>query len=399
MLRRHELKKKLRAVDLLKVRWLSHIVLLLLTTFCVHVPIHLESSLETSSDGCLTTLSPPPSLNSQNISHKIIENYFADLEMYLLSAAEKCLHENIFCSTWQQRLENISKLLNPPELIKITKTQEPLYLTILHSKNKVLAIVAINSYFIKKKYQASGVPSFLQDFLEKETRKNDLMNYTKTVYISADKKRYPWKAHNMSTASARTYLYVGLLNKNNKFISTAVDILPYVWRATREDGSLPLETRRGSRALRYSAQVLSDVSAILFFARSSFDPTSYKKNVENLSKSTQYVLATLKNNKTIETYASENKFPGPSLDYRYQDISSLRSRMAWLLLFQQISKNRGTISLEEKIDKSICASDDFAKRFECSAKISTLQDVLQQPLGFTLGINPKCAQIDHPPNI
>lgn len=97
--------------------------------------------------------------------------------------------------------------------------------------------------------------------------------------------------------------------------------------AARADGSLPLEARRGARALWYTRHALTSLVVMAEIAKAHGDDL-YGVSVEG--RGFDLLLSFLTNGLAsptlVETYASANVIPGPSDDFRTQDLGFLAER-------------------------------------------------------------------------
>ncbi|HEY4203188.1 MAG TPA: alginate lyase family protein [Devosiaceae bacterium] len=95
----------------------------------------------------------------------------------------------------------------------------------------------------------------------------------------------------------------------------------------RPDGSLPLETRRGARALWYTRQALSSMVVMAEVARGHGDDL-YSQQHGNVSFWTifSFLLNGLSNPVLVDAYAAQNYIPGPVDDYRHLDFGFLERR-------------------------------------------------------------------------
>jgi poly(beta-D-mannuronate) lyase len=106
----------------------------------------------------------------------------------------------------------------------------------------------------------------------------------------------------------------------------------------RADGSLPLETARGARALYYQRHAISSLIAIAEMAASQgYD--LYRLESENhgsLRRAIEFLIDGITRPALVLPYAQENTNPGPSANYLVQDLSFMRRRghgrhyMAWV---------------------------------------------------------------------
>ena len=95
----------------------------------------------------------------------------------------------------------------------------------------------------------------------------------------------------------------------------------------REDGSLPLETRRGSRAVWYMRQTLASLTVIAEVAAgrdedlyASAQPSGGVSGKVPLTRVSGYFANVLAEPALVLPFAAENYIPGPSLDFAEQDF-------------------------------------------------------------------------------
>lgn len=105
----------------------------------------------------------------------------------------------------------------------------------------------------------------------------------------------------------------------------------------RVDGSLPLESRRGSRAMWYTNVSVGELSTMAQVARANGDDL-YGLSARGINHAALlgYLVDVLETPALILPYAVENTVPGPSDDYRQQDLGFTETRghgrhyMAWV---------------------------------------------------------------------
>lgn len=104
----------------------------------------------------------------------------------------------------------------------------------------------------------------------------------------------------------------------------------------RADGSLPLETRRGSRALWYMRQSLSSMTVIAEMAAArGIDLYTLSEGGGSFDRILSYTLNGIAEPRVVLAYASENYIPGDESDFRKPDLGFLARRshgrhyMAW----------------------------------------------------------------------
>lgn len=100
----------------------------------------------------------------------------------------------------------------------------------------------------------------------------------------------------------------------------------------RSNGGLPLETRRGARALWYMRQSLTSMVVMAEVARgrgenlyvkTSSDANPVKRSIWTIFG---YWLNGINDPVLVNAYAAENYIPGPSRDYLHQDVGFLENR-------------------------------------------------------------------------
>jgi poly(beta-D-mannuronate) lyase len=93
------------------------------------------------------------------------------------------------------------------------------------------------------------------------------------------------------------------------------------------DGALPLETRRGARALWYLRQSIADLTLIAeVYDRNGDDLYGLVKDGKSLPLLTDYFVSAVRAPLVIMPEAAENYIPGPSEDFLNQDMAVLARR-------------------------------------------------------------------------
>ncbi|MBP0440622.1 alginate lyase family protein [Tianweitania sediminis] len=120
-------------------------------------------------------------------------------------------------------------------------------------------------------------------------------------------------------------------------VSQGIARFELVLEEMRPDGTLPLEARRGARALWYQRQTLSSLVVIAEAARGQGQDLYSRETEDGRSFATLLgaLLNGLQSPLLVAAYASENHIPGPEKDFRLLDRSFLDQRghnrhyMAW----------------------------------------------------------------------
>ena len=143
--------------------------------------------------------------------------------------------------------------------------------------------------------------------------------------------------HNHATQSSIARMSVGALTGNKKKFLTGIDQWFITLDTMRKDGSLPIETRRGARALFYQGRTISALIAIAERALvQGIDLYTIDRN-KSIHKVVQFYLDVADNPELILKYAKKNHKPGPSKDYTRQDLYGAnrfnRSGHGWVKLY------------------------------------------------------------------
>ena len=124
-------------------------------------------------------------------------------------------------------------------------------------------------------------------------------------------------------------------------LDEAIDIWEATMATMRPDGSLPLETQRGSRALWYQRHALASMIAIAQIADQQ-GVSLYEREIEGrtIHDAVEFLVRALNDPSIVEPYAAANVNPGPFKDHRIQDLGFMRPRghgrhyMAWAEIYR-----------------------------------------------------------------
>jgi poly(beta-D-mannuronate) lyase len=129
----------------------------------------------------------------------------------------------------------------------------------------------------------------------------------------------------------------------------------------RADGSLPLETERGARALWYQRHAIASLVTIAEIgAAQGYDLYGLEENGRSLHTAVRFLLDAVDNPALVEAYAAADYKPGTAQDPEDQDLSFLEARghgrhyMAWSELymarFPDREESRRLLALLERKD-------------------------------------------------
>ena len=173
----------------------------------------------------------------------------------------------------------------------------------------------------------------IKDWFKKIVKKNEHLMYNYSNYKSGSGAAgTPKRAHNHALSSAMSHMQLGILLNEDKIFRTAFRNYEAAIKYQRKDGSMPIETRRGGRAMFYQGRAMTALTAIAIIAENQgyniWDFDHKGKNFHNIVK---FFIDFTENNEIVFKYAKEMKAPGPAKDYKRQDLDgSSSSHWGWL---------------------------------------------------------------------
>ena len=103
----------------------------------------------------------------------------------------------------------------------------------------------------------------IKDWFRKIVKKNEHLMYEYSNYKSGSGATgTPKRAHNHALSSAMSHMQLGILLNDNKLFKTAFRNFEAAIKYQRKDGSMPIETRRGGRAMFYQARAMNALAVI-----------------------------------------------------------------------------------------------------------------------------------------
>jgi poly(beta-D-mannuronate) lyase len=129
----------------------------------------------------------------------------------------------------------------------------------------------------------------------------------------------------------------------------------------RADGSLPLETERGARALWYQRHAIASLITVAEIAAAQgYDLYALEEDGRSLHTAVRFLLDAIDNPALVEPYAAADYKPGTAQDPEDQDLSFLAARghgrhyMAWaefyMARFPDREESRRLLALLERKD-------------------------------------------------
>ena len=214
----------------------------------------------------------------------------------------------------------------------------------------------------------------IKNWFKKIVKKNQHLLYGKT-YDYGGASGTPKRAHNHALSSAVAHMQLGILIDNDKEFKKAFRNYESAIRHQRKDGSLPIEVRRGGRAMFYQGRAMNALAVIAIIAEHQgyniWELDFKGKNYHNLVK---FFIDFTENNELVFKYAKENRSPGPAKNYKVQDLkSNSGSNWGWLYAYasrfpdheniqrlKQWSKNKNNLNNYQR--KIVTVFENISKR-------------------------------------
>ena len=184
----------------------------------------------------------------------------------------------------------------------------------------------------------------IKDWFKKIVKKNQHLLYDKT-YDYGGASGTPKRAHNHALSSAVAHMQLGILIDSDKEFKKAFRNYEAAIRYQRKDGSMPIETRRGGRAMFYQARAMTALTTIAIIAENQgYNIWDYEHKGKNFHNIVKFFIDFTENNEIVFKYAKEMKAPGPAKDYKRQDLDgSSSSNWGWLYAYASRFPNHENI--------------------------------------------------------
>ena len=173
----------------------------------------------------------------------------------------------------------------------------------------------------------------IKEWFKKIVKKNQHLMYELNKYKQGTQAAgVPRSAHNHALSSAISHMQLGILLNDNKLFRKAFKNYEYEIKFQRKDGSMPIETRRGGRAMFYQGRAMTALTAIAVIAENQgYNIWDYDHKGKNFHNIVKFFIDFTENNEIVFKYAKEMKAPGPAKDYKRQDLDgSSSSHWGWL---------------------------------------------------------------------
>ena len=155
----------------------------------------------------------------------------------------------------------------------------------------------------------------------------------------------PRSAHNHALSSAISHMQLGILLNDNKLFKKVFRNYENAISYQRKDSSMPIETRRGGRAIFYQGRAMTALTTIAIIAENQgYNIWDYEYKGKNLHNLVKFFIDFTENNEIVFKYAKEMKAPGPAKDYKKQDVNgSSSSQWGWLYAYASRFPNHENI--------------------------------------------------------
>ena len=128
-------------------------------------------------------------------------------------------------------------------------------------------------------------------------------------------------------------MQLGILISDDNLFRTAFRNYEAAIKYQRKDGSMPIETRRGGRAMFYQGRAMNALSVIAIIAENQgYNIWDYEYKGKNFHNIVKFFIDFTENNEIVFKYAKSMKHPGPAKNYKKQDLNS-RSSSNWGWLY------------------------------------------------------------------
>ena len=186
----------------------------------------------------------------------------------------------------------------------------------------------------------------IKDWFKKIVKKNQHLMYKLGLYKQGTQAAgVPRSAHNHALSSAISHMQLGILLNDNKLFKKAFKNYENAIKYQRKDGSMPIETRRGGRAIFYQGRAMTALTTIAIIAENQgYNIWNYEHKGKNFHNIVKFFIDFTENNEIVFKYAKEMKAPGPAKDFKRQDVNgSSSSQWGWLYAYASRFPNHENI--------------------------------------------------------
>ena len=151
----------------------------------------------------------------------------------------------------------------------------------------------------------------------------------------------------------------GILRGDDEAFRSGIERYLAALGQMRRDGSLPLETARGSRALSYQRHAIASLVAIAEMAAAQgYDLYGIEGDEgQSIHRAIRFLLDGIDDPAIVWRYATENVNPGPHRNYKVQDLGFMKRRghgrhyMAWVEAYRaRFPTSELALRLQDRLD-------------------------------------------------
>ena len=206
----------------------------------------------------------------------------------------------------------------------------------LYTASPMMAAYSFAKQTINISEEEDGI---IKEWFKKLVKKNEHLMYNYSNYKSGSGAvGTPKRAHNHALSSAISHMQLGILLGDDKLFRTAFKNFKAAIIYQRKDGSMPIETRRGGRAMFYQARAMNALAVIALIAENQgYNVWDYEHKEKNYHNIVKFFIDFTENNEIVFEYAKSMKHPGPAKNYKKQDLNS-RSSSNWGWLYAYVSR-------------------------------------------------------------
>ena len=231
----------------------------------------------------------------------------------------------------------------------------------LHINNPFIAAYSFAKQVIEFNEEEDKI---IKDWFKKTVKKTGNLMNNKTINEGQAKGK-PASAHNHALTSAISYMELGIILNDHKIFRRAFKNFEAAMKSQRKDGSLPIEVRRGGRAMFYQGRAMNALAVIAIIAENQgyniWDVDFKGKNYHNLVK---FFLDFAENNEIVFRYAREMHAPGPATNYQKQDLQiNNANNWGWLYAYASRYPEHENIKRIQEWSKNISSLNTYQKGF------------------------------------
>ena len=245
--------------------------------------------------------------------------------------------------------------------------------------------------FVKQKITVpEEEDKIIKDWFKKIVKRNQhLMYELKTYKQGTQAVGVPRSAHNHALSSAISHMQLGILLNDNKLFRKVFRNYENAIKYQRKDGSMPIETRRGGRAMFYQGRAMTALTAIAVIAENQgYNIWDYEYKGKNFHNIVKFFIDFTENNEIVFKYAKEMKAPGPAKNYKRQDLDgSSSSHWGWLYAYATRYPNHENIKKLKQWSINYKDLNNYQRKI-----ISNFDNILKRNAGTSSWtvVEPRC---------